>query len=75
MNDEDAYSASLYYIVQNYGPRQLLPCNSSHIEHFILQLNVHIIVKVVPLTGSWYYYVTGAIERLLNYSFSTFTYI
>ena len=40
---KDAYSASLYYIVQNYGPRQLLPWNSSHIdEHFILQLNVHI---------------------------------
>ena len=52
MKDEDAYSASLYYIVQNYGPRQLPPWNSSHIEHFIIQLNVHIIVKVVPLTGS-----------------------
>ena len=25
MKDEDAYSASLYYIVQNDGPRQLLP--------------------------------------------------
>ena len=52
MKDEDAYSAAIYYIVQNYGPSQLLPWNSSHIEHFILQLNVHIIVKVVPLTGS-----------------------
>ena len=25
MKDEDAYSASLYYIVQNDGPRQLPP--------------------------------------------------
>ena len=32
-------------------------------------------VKVIPLTGSYYHYVTGAIGRLLNYSFSTFIYI
>ena len=41
MKDEDAYSASLYYIVRNYDPKQLLPWNYSRIAHFILHLHVH----------------------------------